>query len=134
LIKVDYSPEQLTGVLKKDHIESVSHEIICQFIWEDKKRKRKLQIHLPRKGRRYRKRGSSKDSRGHIVGRIGIDKRPKEAENNTVFGHLEVDTIIGKNHKGAIVTMNDRASGMLWKRKVEKRDASSVRKKMKKIL
>jgi IS30 family transposase len=86
-------------VLKKEHIEFVSHETIYQFIWEDKKRKGKLHTHLRRKGRRYRKRGSSKDSRGQIVGRIGIDKRPKEAENNTVFGHLEVDTIIKKTIK-----------------------------------
>ena len=58
----------------------------------------------------------------------------KEAEKNNVFGHLEVDTIIGKNHKGAIVTLNDRASGMLWMRKVETRDATSVRIKLAEML
>jgi transposase, IS30 family len=42
--------------------------------------------------------------------------------------------IIGKNHKEAIVTINDRASGMLWMRKVEKRDVLSVKKKMEEIL
>ena len=26
------------------------------------------------------------------------------------FGDLEIDTIIGKNHKGAILTINDRAT------------------------
>jgi len=87
-----------------------------------------------RKGRRYRKRGSSKDSRGKIVGRIGIEKRPKEAEDRKVFGHLEVDTIIGQNHKGAIITLNDRASGMLWMGKVETRDADIVRIKLSEML
>ena len=66
------------------------------------------------KGRKYRKRGNQKDSRGILTGRVGIEKRPKEAEERSEFGHLEVDTIIGKNHKGAIITLNDRASGMLW--------------------
>jgi IS30 family transposase len=47
-----------------------------------------------------------------------------------VFGHLETDTIIGKNHKGAIVTLNDRASGMLWIRKVETREALVLRSKI----
>ena len=47
--------------------------------------------------------------------------------NRTTFGHLEVDTIIGKNHKGAIITLNDLTSGMLWMRKVESRAAELVK-------
>ncbi len=134
LVKEDYSPEQVSGYLNKLKETSISHETIYNFIWKDKRQKGDLHTHLRRKGRRYRKRGSSKDSRGQIVGRIGIEKRPKEAESNTIFGHLEVDTIIGKNHKGAIVTLNDRASGMLWMRKVETRDATSVRVKLAEML
>jgi transposase, IS30 family len=85
-----------------------------------------LYTHLRRKGRKYRKRGNNKDSRGQLVNRVGIEKRPKEAEERKVFGHLEIDTIIGNKHKGAIVTLNDRASGMLWVRKTETRDAEKV--------
>ena len=127
LLRIDYSPEQVTGYLKKKGEITVSHESIYQFIWLDKKNKGDLYTHIRRKGRRYRKRGSSKDSRGCIVGRIGIEKRPQEAMNRTTFGHLEVDTIIGKNHKGAIITLNDLTSGMLWMRKVESRDAELVK-------
>ena len=134
LIKEDYSPEQVSGYLEKFEKTFISHETIYNFIWKDKKQKGDLYTHLRRKGRRYRKRGSSKDSRGQLVGRIGIEKRSKEAESKTIFGHLEVDTIIGKNHKGAIVTLNDRASGMLWMRKVETRDATSVRLKLAEML
>lgn len=130
LIKEDYSPEQIVGVLKKQGRETVSHERIYRHIWEDKRKKGGLYKHLRRQGRRYRKRGSSKDSRGKIVGRIGIEKRPAEAEDRKVFGHLEIDTIIGKNHKGAIITLNDRATGMLWMRKVDSKDAQVVRMKL----
>ncbi len=104
LLELNFSPEQVAGVLKISGI-TVSHEWIYQFIWKDKKQKGTLYTHLRRKGRRYRKRGSSKDSRGQIIGRVGIEKRPKEADNRSEFGHLEVDTIIGKNHKGAIITL-----------------------------
>ena len=104
MIEQDYSPEQVAGLLKKNGGTTISHEWIYQFIWRDKKQQGTLHTHLRHKGRRYRKRGSSKDSRGKIVGRIGIEKRPKEAEDRKVFGHLEVDTIIGQNHKGAIIT------------------------------
>ena len=72
--------------------------------------------HLIIKCIRYIKRRSSKDSRGKIIGRVGIKKRPKEAVTREVFGHFEVDTIIGKDHKGAIITLNEMASCMLWMR------------------
>jgi len=134
MIKEDLSPEQISGVLKKNGKISFSHESIYQMIWLDKKRKGTLHQHLRRKGRRYRKRGSSKDSRGKMIGRVGIEYRPKEAEERKVFGHLEVDTIIGKNHQGAIITLNDRASGMLWMRKVETKDSEIVKRKLGEML
>ena len=105
----DYSPDQIAGVFKRDGIKGVSHESIYQFIWADKRRNGQLHLHLRRKGRKYRKRGNKKDTRGIILNRRSINLRPNEADLNTTFGHLEVDTIVGKNHKGAIVTMNDRA-------------------------
>jgi len=129
----DYSPEQIAGVFKRDGIKGVSHECIYQFIWADKRKDGQLHQHLRRKGRKYRKRGNKKDTRGIILNRRSINLRPKEAELNNTFGHLEVDTIIGKNHKGAIVTMNDRASGTLWMRKIEKREAKAVSKAIPRI-
>jgi IS30 family transposase len=134
LIRADYSPEQVVGFLKKNKEETVSHETIYRLIWDDKKRKGNLYKHLRRRGRRYRKRGNSKDSRGKIIGRVGIENRPKEAEKREVFGHFEVDTIIGKDHKGAIITLNERASGMLWMKKVESKDAEIVKEKLAEIL
>ena len=134
LIQADYSPEQVVGFLKKNKEETVSHETIYSLIWDDKKQKGNLYKHLRRKGRRYRKRGNSKDSRGKIIGRVGIENRPKEAEKREVFGHFEVDTIIGKDHKGAIITLNERASGMLWMKKVESKDAEIVKEKLAEIL
>ena len=125
-LKDDYSPEQIAGVFKRDDLQGISHEWIYQFIWKDKKKGGVLYQHLRHKGRRYRKRGAKKDSRGILLNRIGISQRPIEANNKSIFGHLEVDTIIGKSHKGAIVTINDRSSGMLWMRKVKTRDALSV--------
>ncbi len=130
LIRADYIPEQVVGFLKKNKEETVSHETIYRLIWDDKKRKGNLYKHLRRRGRRYRKRGNSKDSRGKIIGRVGIENRPKEAEKREVFGHFEVDTIIGKDHKRAIITLNERASGILWMKKVESKDAEIVKEKL----
>ena len=82
-------------------------------------------MHTPlrRQGRKYRKRGSSKDTRGIIKNRISIDQRHKIVENRSRFGDLEVDLIIGKNHNQAILTVNDRAPGMLKMKKVAAKEA-----------
>lgn len=126
LLREDYSPEQVVGYCKKAGIECVCHERIYQHIWEDKRKKGTLHSHLRRQGRRYRKRGNAKDNRGLIVGRVGIENRPKEVAERKRFGDIEVDLIIGKHHKQAILTINDRASGMLKMRKVTSKQAKVV--------
>jgi len=42
------------------------------------------------------------------------------------FGDLEVDTVIGANHRGALLTIIDRLSGYLWIRKLEGKNAAEL--------
>jgi len=128
LLKEDYSPEQIVGTLKKQGKATVSVERIYQYIWHDKKHKGMLFMHLRNQGRKYRKRGAKKDKRGIIKDRVGIEKRPQIVESRKRFGDLEVDLIIGKNHEQAMLTINDRASGMLKIRKVASKEAKVVSK------
>ncbi len=53
--------------------------------------------------------GSAHNHTG-IPNRIDIDERSAEANNRKQVGDWEVDTIIGRSHKGAIVTLDDRKS------------------------
>jgi IS30 family transposase len=126
LIEKEYSPEQITGFCRRHNKDMVSHERIYQYILADKKIKGTLFTFLRCKGRRYRKRGAYKDPRGIIINRIDIDKWPKDVEKREVFGGLEADTIVGKDHKRAIVTINDRSTGMLKMKKVNTREAAEV--------
>ena len=116
----------MVGTLKKQGETCVSIERIYQHIWTDKKQKGALYMHLRRQGRRYRKRGASKDTRGIIKHRVGIEKRPDVVDRRERFGDLEVDLIIGKNHNHAILTINDRASGMLKMRRVVSKESKVV--------
>lgn len=127
-IENDYSPEQITGRFGRAKKEMVSHETIYQYVWGDKKNGGNLHTHLRREGRHYRKRGSAKDTRGIIKNRVSIEKRPEEVEKRNRFGDLEGDLVIGKNHKQAIVTLNDRSAGMLKMRKINSKEASEVEK------
>jgi IS30 family transposase len=134
LIKEDYSPEQIVGISQKNNVDCVSCERIYQHVWQDKKRTGTLHQHLRRKGRKYRKRGSSKDTRGIIKNRVSIEQRPAVVEKRSRFGDLEVDLIIGKNHEQAIVTINDRASGVLKMRKVKSKQAPVVARAINEML
>jgi IS30 family transposase len=127
LLRQDLSPEQVVGKSLKDDVVCVSHETIYKHIWEDKKKGGNLYIHLRNQGKLYRKRGASKDKRGQIVGRIGIENRPKEVSEKQRFGDLEIDLVIGKDHKQALLTINDRATGMLKMKKIESKEAEIVK-------
>jgi transposase, IS30 family len=114
LTNEQYSPEQIVGYCKNNAIPMVSHERLYQWVWNDKKRKGTLHTHLRRKGRKYRKRGNAKDTRGIIKDRVHISKRPAVVDLKERFGDLEFDTVIGQNHQRALLTINDRATSMVW--------------------
>jgi IS30 family transposase len=104
VIKDDLSPEQLVGKSLKDGVICVCHETIYKFVLADKKNGGDLYTHLISKGKIYRKRGALKDKRGQIVGRIGIENRPIAVSEKQRFGDLEIDLVIGKDHKRALLT------------------------------
>ena len=57
----------------------------------------------------YRKRGlAGQDRRGQLRNRMDITARPIEADNRERLGDYEGDTVIGKDHKGVLVTLVDR--------------------------
>jgi len=133
-LQEDYSPEQIAGRAKLDYVECVSHERICQYVWADKKAKGTLFVHLRRKGRKYQKRGADKDSRGMIKDNVDISQRPAIVDKKTRLGDLEIDTVNGKNHKGAILTINDRVGGYLWMAKLNGKNAEELAMKVVAIL
>ena len=125
LLKKDWSPEQISGVFKNQGIR-ISHEIIYQWIWRNKREGGKLYQHLKRKGRRYRKRGAAYMCRGHIKNRIDIDLRPQVVDDRSRIGDWEIDSIVGKHHKGVIVSMVERKTRYTKLVKLERSQASRV--------
>ena len=109
-LRQDFSPEQVVGRAKHEGVAMVSHERIYQHIWEDKRAGGTLYQHLRHLPKKYRKRYGSKQERGQIPNRVSIDARPPEVETRQELGHWEIDTVIGKNHDGAIVTIVERSS------------------------
>ncbi|MGH6555513.1 IS30 family transposase [Bacteroides hominis] len=104
----------------------VSHETIYCWIWNDKRQGGDLHI-LEGKGENIQS-VVLNAGRGFIPNRVDIDQRPSIVEQKERFGDLEIDTIIGKNHKGAILTINDRATSRVWIRKLSGKEAIPVAK------
>jgi len=109
-LRQDWSPEQISGWLKVEHDKSVSHETIYLHIWADKQAGGELYKHLRRQGKKYDKRRNGKSTRGQIKNRVGIELRPAVVDERSRLGDWEIDTVIGKHHKGALVTIVERVT------------------------
>lgn len=124
-VKREWSPEQISGRLRSHHGIKISHEWIYQFILANKEAGGSLYKHL-RCQKQNRKRYGSNERRGSLPNRRSIEERPEIVEERSRIGDWESDTIIGKGHKQAIVTLVDRKSRLLLMQKVEKRTAEKV--------
>lgn len=127
-----WSPEIIYQLAKSKGEDMVCHEIIYKWIWSCKhgnKRNEKvfkrLYEHL-RHGKRRRKRGKRKDSRGLIPNRIPISKRPAIVKKRKRPGDVEIDLMMGSNHQGAILVMTDRATLYTRLRKLKNKESKSV--------
>ena len=111
-----WSPEQIVGHCKKQGIEMVSVERIYQFIRQDKAQGGVLYKNL-RHRLKHRKRPVA-GKHPPIKDRVSIEQRSEVINNRERFGDWEIDLIIGKNHKGAIVTIVERLTGFFLMRKL----------------
>jgi IS30 family transposase len=108
LIEQDLSPEQVCAYLERHRGLKLHHETVYQFIYRDKSLGGELHQHLRIANKPYRKRYGKYDRRGQIVNRVSIDERPKIVDEKSRTGDWEGDTIIGKGHKGALLTLVER--------------------------
>jgi len=125
LLRKDWSPEQASGWLKKNYGLQISHEWIYQHILMDKQAGGDLHCHL-RCQKKRRKRYGSYDRRGRLKNRISIDERPVIVDTRQRLGDWEVDTIIGKGHHQAIVSLTERKARLALLRKVERKTSQAV--------
>ena len=128
-LRLDWSPEQISGWLQRLYAIQVSHEWIYQHILVDKQAGGELYRHL-RCQKKRRKRYGSYDRRGKLPNRVSIEERPVIVEQRQRIGDWEVDTIVGKGHHQGIVTLIERKSRFALLSKVEQRTADKVSKAM----
>lgn len=118
LAKEQWSPKQIVGNARRLGLPMVSHETIYRHVREDRANGGDLYKNL-RHALKHRKR----PPRGKYVSikdRVSIDLRPSVVNEKKRFGDWEIDTIVGKENKGAIVTITERTTGFLIMEKLKK--------------
>ncbi len=125
-LRIEWSPEQISGWLLNDRGQLISHESIYLHIWADKQAGGDLYTHLRRQGKKYDKRRNGRSTRGQIKNRVSIDDRPKVVDDKSRIGDWEIDTVIGKGHSGALVTIVERVTKLTASSRINSKSAADV--------
>lgn len=126
----EWSPEQITGSCRSKGIEMVSYKTIYEYIREDKEQGGELFKKLRIASKSHRKKYGKPDYRGKIPHRVSIEQRPDVVDKKERYGDWEADTIVGKQHQGAVLTLVERKSYFTLMAKLDRSLAESTRHKL----
>lgn len=129
LIKKGWSPGLIYGRFKRENKPVPSVEYIYQYIYKTKGRRESL---IPYLARKKKKRGGRRDGRGGnlIKGAESIHERPEIVGKRSRVGDWELDTIIGKSCRGAIVTLVERKTRYCVAALLPSKNAEDVKNKI----
>lgn len=142
-LKMRWSPEQISGRMKKEGIGNISHEAIYQFIYAQihrngwgvlRPKAEDLRMYLRRKRKRRVPKGMRKCQRILRPKGISIEERPYEVERKERIGDWEGDTVESCNHKPGVNTLLERKTGLYLVTKVKSKSSLSTIEAMKKRL
>lgn len=126
-----WSPDQIKGRADQQGQLMLCPAAIYNHIWRDQQQGGKLYQQLRHANRPYRKRYGKPDGRTKAVKRANkpsIEQRPAVVDEKSRFGDWELDTVIGPNHKGVLVTLTERSSNYLLMKRVDDKSAEQTRK------
>ena len=132
-LRLNWSPEQIAGWLKRAHPEDefcrVSHETIYRSLFVQARGvlKKELLGHLRSKRtiRRSKQAGLNGDRRGQIQDIVSIRQRPAAVEDRAVPGHWEGDLLSGSKNS-YIATLVERHTRYVMLAKVTNKDTQTV--------
>jgi transposase, IS30 family len=136
-LKEGYSPEQISGRLKLEYSESISHEAIYQYIYSQVHREgygymkhgyHDLRQYLKRRHKRRQKKGMRKSEKVPKFNGISIEKRPKEVEKRKTIGHWEGDSIVSRKSTIGLNTLVERKTGLVFISKIKNGTAQETSK------
>ena len=125
-LKTEWSPELIAGRIALECPGfSISHEAIYQYIYTEH---HELVQYLPRAHKRRQKRGHSRKHRkSHIPHRVSIDNRPHYIEKRIQIGHWELDTVVSRQSKAALLVSVERKTRFTTLAKLDGKTAQATK-------
>jgi IS30 family transposase len=127
-LKKYWSPEQISGRIRKDYGIQISPLTIYSWIYRNRTEGGEFYKYLRQSHRRRRKRRSGEDRRGQMPDRRMIDQRPKVVNERKRIGDWEGDTVEGSKGSGFIATHVERKTRYTVAAKVADKSADTVTK------
>jgi len=109
----DWSPEQISAILKLTDNIDISFVRIYQFIEQDRQEGGELYTHLRFFHTGHRRAQYGSKHKGRIKDRVSISQRDEIVNDKSRVGDWEIDTIVGANQKGAITTVVERKTSLV---------------------
>lgn len=127
-LKQGWTPEIISNRARLEGRASVCKETIYKHVYADAKAGGDLWTHLPRAGRKRRRRCPRKEGRGRgrIPNQRMIETRPAEVETRRSVGHWEGDLINGANGTGNLVTLVERSTRFTLVGRTQTKEAGEV--------
>lgn len=126
LLRLSLSPEQVSGRLRLEKAMRISTESIYQRAYRDKARGGDLVSYLRCQKVRRKRYASGQERRGVLAHRTCIEQRPAVVDQRSRIGDWEGDTVIGKNHKGILLTLVERKSRYTLACQLDSRHSAGV--------
>lgn len=128
LLSRKWSPEQISGRLRKRRRLRIGTSTIYRWLARDKARGGQCWLQTRQLAHRYRKGYRVPDRRGRMAGKRPLSERPEPANDRSEAGHLEGDTVMGKDGRHCLLTLVDRMTRRTRILKLPARQAAEVNK------
>ena len=127
-LREGWTPEIISGRARLEGRAWVCKETIYKHVYADAKAGGNLWEHLPRSGRKRKRRCPRKEDRGRgrIPNQRRIDTRPAEVETRKTVGHWEGDLINGASKTGNLVTLVERSTRFTLIGRTDNKEAKEV--------
>jgi transposase, IS30 family len=128
LVQCKWSPEQVSGRLRKQQELRIGTTTIYRWLRRDRAQHGKSWLQTRQISHRYRKGYRVPDRRGRMSGKKPLSVRSQPANDRSEAGHIEGDTVMGKDGRHCVLTLVDRKTRRTRIIKLPARQAAEVNK------
>ncbi len=128
LVQQRWSPEQVSGRLRKQRRLRIGTTTIYRWLARDKAQGGSSWRQTRQLSGRYRKGYRVVDGRGRTSGKRPLSERSEQANDRSEAGHIEGDTVMGKDGRHCVLTLVDRKTRRTRIVKLQARRAAEVNK------